>query len=165
MPQFDTTTYASQVFWLFVCFTFLCIAMRLIVVPRLTTSLETREQRMQEDWAQSKSLLSSGDTLRQENLNRLSEARGKAHSMIHQVIHEIHQRKAERLATLDEELTIKTRNIRTDLENQTRKILEDIEPLVSQAVKTTSVRVLGQSLTQRDIKKVVLEVLKKPEQL
>jgi hypothetical protein len=84
--------------------------------------------------------------------------------MIHQVIHEIHQRKAERLATLDDELSIKTRNIRTDLENQAHKILDNIEPLVSQSVKATSVRVLGQSLTQAEIKKAVQEVIKRSEQ-
>lgn len=164
MPQFEIATYASQVFWLIVCFSVLCIAMRFIVVPRITTALETREQRLQEDWDQSKNLLSTCESLRQDNINRLSEAHGKAHTMIHQVIHEIHQRKTLRLAALDEELTIKTRNIRTDLEHQTSKILDNMEPIVSQVVKATSMRILGQSLTQAEIKKAVIGILKKPEQ-
>lgn len=163
MPQFETATYASQVFWLLICFTFLCLAMRLIIVPRLAKSLGTREQRIQEDLGYSKSLSSSAEKLKQENLNRLSEAQRKAHTMIHKVIHEIHQRKAKRLASLDEELTIKTNNIRTDLEDQTIKILEKLEPLVTQAVKAASTPMLGHSLTQRDIKKVVLEILDKTE--
>lgn len=163
MPQFDTSTYATQIFWLFVCFSFLCVVMRLLVVPRLATALETREQRCQEDWDQAKTLDSAGEALRQENLALLSEARGQAHSMMHQVIHDIHLRKSSRLAILDEELTIKTKNIREDMENQTHKILKNMEPLVSQVVKATSMRVLGQPLTQTEIKKVVLDVLTKSE--
>jgi F0F1-type ATP synthase membrane subunit b/b' len=138
--------------------------MRLIVVPRLTTALETREQRCQEDWNQAKKLNSTGEALRRENLALLSEARGQAHSIMHQVIHDIHVKKSNRLATLDEELTIKTKNVREDLENQTHKIMKNMEPLVSQVVKATSVRVLGQPLTQTEIKKVVLDVLTKSEQ-
>jgi F-type H+-transporting ATPase subunit b len=163
MPQFEIATYPSQIFWLLVCFSVLCIAMRLIVVPRLTSSLESREQRLQEDRSQSESFLSKGEELRQENLHRLAEARSKAHSLIHQVLQEIHHRKTERLATVEEELSIKTRNIRTDIENQAKHILGNIEPLVSQVIKATSVRILGQQMTQSDIKKIVLDVLKKAE--
>lgn len=163
MPQFEIATYPSQVFWLLVCFSVLCITMRLIVVPRLTRALETREQRLQEDWSQSESLLNKREELKQENLRRLAEARSKAHTMIHQVLHEIHHRKTERLATVEEELSIKTRNIRTDLEKQAHHILGNIEPLVSQVIKATSVRMLGQQMTQSDIKKVVLDVIKKAE--
>jgi F-type H+-transporting ATPase subunit b len=165
MPQFETATFASQIFWLAICFSILCLAMRIFIVPRITTSLETREQRLQEDWKQSEILLKTGETLKQENLNLLAEAHGRAHSMIHKVVHEIHQRKTKRLAALDDELSIKTKNIRIDLENQTNKILQNIEPLVSQVVKATTPRILGQPLTQTEIKKIVLDVLNKPEQV
>jgi F-type H+-transporting ATPase subunit b len=164
MPQFDSSTYASQIFWLFVSFGFLCIAMRLFVVPRLAASHEAREQKLQEDRNQSKILSSTAEKLRQDNLSRLSEAHGKAHTSIHRVMQEIHQRKTHRLAVLDEELIIKTRNIRVDLENQTQKILDNIEPLVSQVVKATTQRLIGQTMKQTEIKKVVLEALNHLEQ-
>lgn len=140
---------------------FLCIVMRLFVVPRLTTAIETREQRIQEDWDQSKTLTSSREALRKETLERLAQARGNAHSTLHQAIQEIHHRKANRLAVLEEELTIKTKNIRDDLESHTQKILGNIEPLVSQVVKATVVRILGESMSAADTKKCVLRVLKK----
>jgi len=137
--------------------------MRLFVVPRLTTVIETREQRIQEDWDQSKTLTSSREALKKETLERLAQARGDAHSILHHAIQEIHHRKSNRLAVLDEELTIKTKNIRDDLEGQTQKILENIEPLVSQVVKATAVRILGESLSSAEAKRCVLNVLNKEE--
>ena len=77
MPQFDVTTFPTQIFWLLVCFLFLCVVMRLHIVPRLATVLETREQRIQEDWNEAKTLISTCETLRQENLDRLAQAREK----------------------------------------------------------------------------------------
>ncbi|MBX9805456.1 MAG: hypothetical protein K2Y18_06870 [Alphaproteobacteria bacterium] len=161
MPQFDVTTFPSQIFWLIICFVFLCGVMARYLVPRLTTSIGIREQRLQEDWSQSKDLRAQGQALRQENLARLSEARGKAHAHIHQILAEIHHRKTSRLAVLDEELILKTKNIREDLKEKTHKILGNIEPLVSQVIKATSPRLLGQSLSQAEIKELVLEVLEK----
>lgn len=161
MPQFEVSTYPSQIFWLIVCFLFLCIVMARYLVPRLTGTLEAREQRLQEDLDQSKNIGITSESLRHENLSRLAEARGKAHSHLHQVIQEIHHRKSSRITVLDEELIIKTKNIREDLEKQTQNILNNIEPLVSQVVKATSPRLVGKSISQSEIKALVHTVLDK----
>ena len=161
MPQFDVTTFPTQIFWLLVCFLFLCVVMRLHVVPRITTVLETREQRIKEDWNEAKTLISTRETLRQENLDRLAKARGNAHVRLHQILQEIHHQKASRVMALEGELALKTKTFRENLENETQAIIENIEPLVIQVVKTTSLRILGKSLTAAEAKKSVQYVLKK----
>lgn len=165
MPQFDVSTYPSQIFWLVICFVFLCSVMAVYLVPRLVSSLEAREQRRQEDWDDSKALHTASESLKQENLKRLADAREKAHSLIHQTTQEVHHRKSSRIAILDEELAIKVKNIRHDLEGQTENILKNIEPMVSQVVKATSLRLLGNSLSQSEVKEVVQNVLKKRKQI
>jgi F-type H+-transporting ATPase subunit b len=161
MPQFEIATYPSQIFWLVICFSVLCVVMARYLVPRLRSSFEAREQRLQEDWDQAKTLKGTEESLKQENLACLAEARGKAHFLIHQAIQEIHRRKSGRIAALDEELTIKVKNIREDLEMQTQDILKNMEPIVSQMVKMTSFRMVGQQLAQPDIKEVVQTALKR----
>jgi len=42
MPQFDFTTYTSQVFWFLFCFTALYLTIYFVIVPRLTTIINTR---------------------------------------------------------------------------------------------------------------------------
>lgn len=161
MPQFDVTTFPTQIFWLLVCFLFLCIVMRLYIVPRLSTVLDNREQRIQNDWSEAKTLISTRETLRQQNLDRLAQARGNAHIRLHQVLQEIHHQKANRITALEEELALKTKTFRHNLEHETQGIIENIEPLVTQVVKTTSLRILGKSLTAAETKKNVQYVIKK----
>jgi F-type H+-transporting ATPase subunit b len=161
MPQFEVTTYPSQIFWLIMCFVFLCTIMARYLVPRLTATLESREQRLQQDWDQAKLVSSKEETLRQENLARLADARGKAHSLIHQALTEAHNSKSRRMTILDEELIVKTKKVREELETQTQKILGNIEPLVSQVVMATAPRILGQPLTRPQIKEVIQDILEK----
>jgi len=161
MPQFDIITYPSQIFWLVICFVFLCTVMARYLVPRLTATLEAREQRLQQDRDQAQLIRGKEEALKQENLARLAEARRKAHSLIHQALTEAHNNKSRRMAALDEELIIKTKKVREELEAQTQKILRNIEPLVSQVVTATSQRILGQPLIRSQVKEVVQETLEK----
>jgi len=161
MPQFEAATYPTQIFWLMVCFGFLCIAMASYVVPRLTSILNDREQRLQEDWEQAKMLKGASESLRQESLRRLADTRGNAHSLIHQVIREIQDRKSAQVAALDEELAVKIKSIRHDLGAQTQHILDNLEPMVSEIVKVTALRVLGQNLAAIEIRRGVQNVLGK----
>lgn len=163
MPQFEVATYPSQIFWLIICFVFLCTIMARFLVPRLTEALEGREQRLQQDQDQAALVRGKEELLRQENLARLSDARGKAHLLIHKALTEAHNSKTHRMTVLDEELAIKTRKVREELETQTQKILGNIEPLVSQVVMTTAQRILGQPLTRSEIKEVVQNILEKQE--
>lgn len=165
MPQFEITTYPSQIFWLLICFAFLCAIMARYLVPRLTATLEAREQRLQQDWDHAKLLNNKEETLRQENLARLADARGKAHFHIHQALTEAHNNKSRRMAILDAELIAKTKKVREGLETQTQKILGNIEPLVSQVVMSTSQRILGQTLNRHQIKEVVQDILEKREEI
>ena len=165
MPQFEVTTFPSQIFWLIVCFVTLCTVMARYLVPRLTAALEAREQRLQQDWEQAKLLNSKEEALRQENLARLAEARGKAHLHIHQALIEAQNNKSRRMAILDEELTIKTKKVKKSLESQTQKILRNIEPLVSQVIVATATRILGQALIRSQVKEVVQEILEKQENI
>lgn len=161
MPQFEISTYPSQIFWLVICFAALCLVMTRYLVPRLTASLQKREQHLWEDWEKAKDLQEAAESLRQENLTHLAEARKQAHILLHQVMQEIYHRKTARIAILDEELTLKATKARKDLEAQTQKILTNIDPIVSQIVKGTSLCLLGQSLTQLEAKELVQNVLKK----
>ncbi len=42
LPQFDTTHYCSQIFWLIVCFVLLTMFLKKIIIPRVNKILEKR---------------------------------------------------------------------------------------------------------------------------
>lgn len=165
MPQFDAATYLSQIFWLIVCFGFLCMVMASYVAPRMRSILEDREDRLQEDWNQTKALDNERESLRQENLQRLADASNKAHSLLHEAVREIHHQKSRQIGILDEELAVKVKTIRQDLGEQAQHILNDLEPLVSPIVKATSLHILGQDLAAGEIRESVRNILGKRKKI
>lgn len=161
MPQFDVATFASQIFWLILCFGFLCLIMVRLLVPRLTSALEAREQRLQEDKDRALTLNREAAALKEKNLARLAEARDKAHFLVNQAFQEVHQIKANRIATLEAELVIKTKAFRQDLEAQTQKIRSNLTPLVFQIFTTVTPRILGQPIDKAEANGIIQDILKK----
>lgn len=49
MPQFDSTFFPSQVFWLLVCFAVLYFAMSKIYLPRITSIIKERKKAIEHD--------------------------------------------------------------------------------------------------------------------
>ena len=48
MPQFDTSTFASQIFWLFICFGILFLFLQYVIVPKITKAISERNIKIQE---------------------------------------------------------------------------------------------------------------------
>jgi F-type H+-transporting ATPase subunit b len=42
MPQFDYTTYASQIFWFIICFSILYLTIYFVIIPRLSEIINNR---------------------------------------------------------------------------------------------------------------------------
>ncbi|MFN3288371.1 MAG: ATPase, partial [Sphingomonadaceae bacterium] len=51
MPQLDTSTWASQIFWLLVSFLLLLLVVRTLAAPRLARITQERDRRTQGDMA------------------------------------------------------------------------------------------------------------------
>ena len=163
MPQFDVTTFPSQIFWLIVCFAILCIFMALHLAPRLATTLEGRERRLQEDWERAKTLSAEIEAMQTENRGRLRDSQEKAHHLMRGMSDKSHASKSARLKALDDELAAKMHQIRVGMEQDKQVIRDHMAMIVSQVITATAPRILGQSVTQSQVAPIIEAVLKKPE--
>jgi F-type H+-transporting ATPase subunit b len=165
MPQFDVTTFSSQIFWLLVCFAILCAFMVMHLAPRLAATLEGRERRLQEDWERAKSLSLEVELMKTESRAQLRASQEKAHHLIRQVSDQSHANKLAHLKVLDGELTVKMHKIRASLEQDKQMVRENMAMIVSQIVTTAAPRILGQSVTQSQVTPIVEAMLKKRSQV
>ena len=83
MPQFDTTTFASQIFWLVVSFTIVFLFIWRIALPRISDTLENRQRRISDDLAKAGELADQTDEVMAAYEARLAEARAGAHEELH----------------------------------------------------------------------------------
>jgi F-type H+-transporting ATPase subunit b len=83
MPQFDTSTFASQIFWLVVCFAIVFIFIWRIVLPRIASTLEDRQRKIGDDLARAGELADQSDEVMAAYEARLADARTGAHEELH----------------------------------------------------------------------------------
>ncbi len=82
MPQFDATTFASQLFWLVVCFATLCVVMSKIALPRIGDILEERQKRISDDLDMAERLKTETEAAIATYEKALAEARATAQAEI-----------------------------------------------------------------------------------
>lgn len=83
MPQFDTTTFASQIFWLVVSFVIVFVFVWRIALPRISATLENRQRKISDDLARAGELADQTDEVMAAYEARLAEARANAHEELH----------------------------------------------------------------------------------
>jgi F-type H+-transporting ATPase subunit b len=83
LPQFDTTTFASQIFWLVVTFAIVFVFVWRIVLPRIASTLENRQRKIGDDLARAGELADQSDEVMAAYEARLADARAKAHEELH----------------------------------------------------------------------------------
>lgn len=78
LPQMDTSTYASQIFWLAITFTFLYLFLSRMVLPRIGQVIEERRDRIASDLDKASELQEKSEDALASYEAALAEARSKA---------------------------------------------------------------------------------------
>lgn len=82
MPQLDVSTFASQLFWLFISLTFLYGILSAFFLPKLSAIVEGREKKIAEDLARAEALRFDAEHAKEHYESALREAQAKAGALI-----------------------------------------------------------------------------------
>ena len=89
MPQLDPATFASQVFWLVVSFAVLALILWRIPLPRISSTLESRQQRIDTDIARAEEIASEAEGVLSAYEEELAKARASAQEELHKAAEEV----------------------------------------------------------------------------
>jgi F-type H+-transporting ATPase subunit b len=89
MPQLDPATFASQVFWLVVSFAVLALILWRIALPRISSTLESRQQRIDTDIARAEEIASEAEGVLSAYEEELAKARASAQEELHKAAEEV----------------------------------------------------------------------------
>lgn len=85
MPQFDPSTFSSQLFWLVICFVGLYWIVSKFAVPRIGDILEQRERLVQDDLDRAESLKGEAQQALENYEAAMADAREQARTLINKV--------------------------------------------------------------------------------
>jgi F-type H+-transporting ATPase subunit b len=83
MPQLDPSTYVSQIFWLLATFVPLYFVLWKVALPRISATLENRQQRIDNDLARAQDLAGEAEGVLAAYEDELAKARARAHDALH----------------------------------------------------------------------------------
>lgn len=131
MPQLDFTTYSSQIFWFFVCFSFLYVVANKVILPRITEIIKNRQDIINADLENSQKLRSELDELN----NKTEELRKKANSTYKIKIEEVNKEAAANRQKLIDQVKTDIEKTTTESRAKVRNFLKEVDSKAQQSTQ------------------------------
>lgn len=139
-PPFDTSTFASQLFWLAVAFILLYVLLSRVILPRLGGVIEQRKGRIASDLDEAARMNSEADESVVEIEKQLAVARAEARARAEQTRTEIDARIAERTSAKSAELN----QTLTEAEGRIDAMKASAMSNVGEITEATTIAILAQ---------------------
>ena len=153
MPQLNPEFFISQLFWLVLTFTFLFVFLWRISLPKISSVLEKRETKINNDIETAKYNQAKAEEIQIEIEKKLLDAREESIELIKKETLKMQEETSKALSKLDNELAIKIdeaslivkKNKEASLDQIDEQILEIIKLILS---KFTSISINNQELKE-----------------
>jgi len=132
MPQLNPEFFISQLFWLFVFFSFLFIFLWRISLPRIATVLEKRQNLINDNLAVAKELQEKAQFIEKEINSEISKAKQSNNDQIKDTI-----------LTLQNEMTSKLKSLDTELEDKIARSEKEIIKNRDEEVKNINSEIIN----------------------
>ena len=155
MPQLNPEFFISQLFWLFVFFSFLLIFLWRVSLPRIATVMEKRQNKINENLSTAKELQEQALKI-EKNINfQISNAKEETDEEIKKTIISLQEEASTKLSSLEQELEVKISNSEKEIiknrDLQMKTINEEISNITKITVSKISDLKLSDSVVNQAI--------------
>jgi F-type H+-transporting ATPase subunit b len=139
MPQFEPSSFASQIFWLVVCFAVVFLFAWRIALPRIAATIDNRHQRIDGDIARAEELASEAEEVLAAYEAELATARASAQEQLHQAAEAANAEAEKHNTALTEKLSADAdaarKRINEAQQAATANVADLVEDIASEAVE------------------------------
>ena len=154
MPQLDLSTYASQAFWMVLCFSLLWLLLSIFITPKIADVLEQRKRKIDDYIRKAEKLNQQAKASLEKYERTLNEAKAKAAADIAANQKESAAFLAEESRLLNERLNKQIADSEFKLAKEKKETMQQIQNL-SQNLAFDIVQKLGfAEITENDVKAV-----------
>jgi len=160
MPQLDPTWFASQIFWLAVCFTLLYVLLARIVLPPLSKTIERRAGTVSGDLAAAETAKNGAERARQDYDHTMAQSRLMAQNLISEVLEENKKHAEKTLRAMDVEISKKLQEAHTRINNRKHELLAGLTPAAAEFAAMIAEKITTKPVTTEQTSQVVIDLLK-----
>jgi len=159
MPQFDPSSFASQIFWLIVTFTILYLLMARVALPRIGEVLEERSERISNDLDRAEQLRKQSDEVVEQYEAALAKARSEASAILAQTNQEIAAASAERQTEAQRRIDAKVAEAETRIAAARDEAMAQVRDIAVDAARGVAEKLVGQAPSEDRARKQVDAVI------
>jgi F-type H+-transporting ATPase subunit b len=155
VPQLDPTWFASQLFWLFVCFSLLYVVLSRIILPPLQNVIATRNSTIENGLMMAQDLKAKAEESKIAYENILIKSRQSAQSLISDAEIAAKLRAEDAIKALDQQIAVQSSNASAALAEQKKKFLDELMPETLEFSSMIVEKLTGQVPSQEQVKAAV----------
>ena len=160
MPQFDTSTFASQIFWLVVTFVTLYLVMWRVVAPRIAEVLESRRRRIEMNLEKAETLKKDAASARAAYEKALTGAHNEARAIVAEAGARIAEAAALQEAEAGKRLTQRIAESEAGIARALEAAMTDVRQAAAEAAALAAARLLDEAPDAAEAQRAVAAVLK-----
>lgn len=155
MPQFDPSSFPSQIFWLVVTFLLLFLFVRYVASPRMAATLEARRDRIEGDLDRAGALQKEAEEIEAEYEATLAETRAKAREIVRETSEAAKAQAAQAHQALGEKLTADIKAAEARIGEARKEAAARIEDVASEVARAATERLLGAKVSEAEARAAV----------
>ena len=155
MPQFDSTHFASQLFWLYASFILLFILLSVFAMPKIASVLEDRAKRIDNDLDKAHQLKTEAEAAIAAYEKALANSRAEAHKVLQANAQAIAAAADARQKALGEKLAKQIKEGEARIQGAKDEALGHIREISTTLVKASVEKLIGQSADEAAIEAAI----------
>lgn len=161
LPQLDTSTYPSQVFWLVVVFVAMYFFFAKKSLPAISGTIENRSERINNDLDSAERLKDEVTSVQQSYEESLAEARGASDEIFQNIEKEIKEKSEEQAAMFQKRSSEQMINLEKNISTARDKAMEEMSDIAAEVATEAAAKIIGVKANKGDAKAVIDALNKK----
>lgn len=157
MPQLDVTTYTSQLFWLFICFSFLYLTLKYQIIPKLEQIRQNRWNHIEGAQEEAKLLRNNKKSIEEQCEIAIKKAKNLALGTIEETTKEsklqIENQRAEFIKKNIEKINKFKIKLQKEEEKAEKIISQKINLLVIESIAKASQKAISKNIIEKALNK------------
>ena len=159
-PPFNAETFATQLFWLALCFIFLLVMMWKVALPRIGRIIDAREKAVANDLAEAERMRGESDAALQGYEKALADARARAQAIANEMREKQAKEAEASRKVLEGQLNAKLAEADKSIAATKTAAMGNIRSIAADAAKAIVERLLGKAPNDNAVQAAVADVVK-----
>jgi len=155
MPQLNPEFFLSQVFWLVITFSFLLIFLWRVSLPRISSVLEKRENKINNDIQNAKKLQTKAEEIHSKIDQQLQSTHEQVADLIKEKTNELQNKISYRLQIIDSDIAKNIDKSAETIEKNKNNSLKNIKIQIQEITKLTLTKLTSINISDKEIKNTI----------